>query len=84
MTNDNTTDRYRLRQKAPWPDYAGNDIHEGDTIRHPADGMEAVVVFDARQSHPADQWRADYGEEYLSRLCLQIGDKGQAVVSKGE
>lgn len=64
---------------APWRDFAGNVIHEGDTIRHP-DGMEAVVVFDESHAHPADQWRADYGEEYLSRLCLQIGDKGQAVV----
>lgn len=65
--------------KAPWLDFAGNAIHEGDTLKHPS-GERGLVVFLADASNPSDQWRVDYGNGSLSRLCLQIGDKGQAVV----
>ena len=65
--------------KAPWPDFAGRDVHEGDTIRHPS-GETGKVVFLAGERDPDDQWRVDYGGPTLSRLCLQVGDKGQAVV----
>lgn len=68
-------------KKAPWPDYAGAEIREGDTIQHP-DGERGTVVFLADEKEPSDQWRVDYGGGYLSRLCLQIGDKGQAIVTK--
>ncbi len=68
--------------KAPWRDFRGNDIHEGDVITHPS-GERGVVVFLADERDPADQWRVDYGSAYLSRLCLQVGDKGQAVVNPG-
>lgn len=63
---------------APWPDYAGNAVHEGDTIRHPS-GEQGVVVLLPDEAEPEDQWRVDYGEGWVSRLCLQMGDKGQAV-----
>jgi len=66
--------------KAPWNDSAGNEIHEGDTLQHPS-GERGRVVFLAHESDPADQWRVNYGEPALSRLCLQIGDKGRAVVT---
>jgi len=69
-------------RKAPWPDFAGNDIHEGDTIKHPSE-QQGKVVFLEHETDPADQWRVDYGDTYLSRLCLQIGDKGMAVVMPG-
>ncbi len=66
-------------EEAPWPDHAGHSIHEGDTIRHPS-GEEGEVVFMPEEGRPEDQWRVAYGDGLLSRLCLQVGDKGQAVV----
>lgn len=68
-----------LLKKAPWLDFDGNEIHEGDTIQHPS-GESGIVVFLADEEEPKDQWRVDYGDSALSRLCLQIGDKGMAVV----
>jgi hypothetical protein len=70
-----------VRVHAPWPDYAGSPIHAGDTLRHPT-GETGTVVFLSGETDPGDQWRVDYGPGSggLSRLCLQIGSKGQAVV----
>lgn len=68
-----------MMRKAPWIDYAGHPIREGDTIRHPS-GEEGEVVFMPEEGRPEDQWRVAYGDGLLSRLCLQVGDKGQAVV----
>lgn len=73
----------RQRRKAPWPDYAGNPIREGDTIRHPEDGMTGVVFVLESEGNATDRWRVlyeDFEPKRASRLCLQIGDKGQAVV----
>lgn len=67
--------------KAPWPDYHGNEIHEGDVILHPT-GERGVVVFLKDEHDPGDQWRVHYDDGPLSRLCLQIGDKGRARVAK--
>jgi hypothetical protein len=68
--------------KAPWDDFAGNPIHEGDTIRHPADGSEGVVFVEHSMLDSA-KWRVRYhGLGGSSSLMLQIGDKGQAVVVK--
>jgi hypothetical protein len=65
---------------APWSDFTGNPIHEGDIIEHPS-GERGKVVFRRNETDPADQWRVDYGYPgHASRLCLQVGDKGQAVV----
>jgi hypothetical protein len=64
---------------APWPDYAGNTISPGDLIRHP-DGLTGVVLFAPHMTEPSDQWLVDYGVGPDSRLSLQIGDKGRAVV----
>jgi hypothetical protein len=68
-------------KKAPWPDFKGQDIHEGDMIEHPS-GERGTVVFLAIEKEPSDQWRVDYGGSVHSRLCLQIGDKGRAVVAR--
>lgn len=68
-------------QKCPWPDFVGNDIYEGDIIVHPA-GMRGKVVFLPDEAYDHDQWRVDYGDGKLSRLGLQITEKGQAVVEK--
>lgn len=71
-------------RRAPWPDFAGNPIHEGDCIEHPVSGERGVVCFWPNESEPGDQWRVFYAEHGAihSRLCLQIGDKGQAVIVK--
>lgn len=65
--------------KAPWRDYAGNDIYEGDTVRHPS-GEQGVVVVWPDESEPSDQWRVRYDDGVVLRLCLQVGDKGCAEV----
>jgi hypothetical protein len=68
---------------APWPDYEGKPIQHGDRLRHP-DGMTFVAVRINDQPTESDAWRCMYDGPELSvmtsRLCLQIGDKGQAVV----
>ncbi len=68
---------------APWKDFAGNDIREGDRICHP-DGTSGTVAFFDFENEPGDQWRVAYpsgdGGFTFSRLLLQVGEKGQAVV----
>lgn len=67
-------------QIAPWPDFAGNPIKAGDTIRHPS-GEQGTVLYWPHEQDPGSQWRVDYGgPNGVSRLSLQIGDKGQAIV----
>lgn len=68
-----------MNELAPWRDFAGNEIYNGDVICHPS-GERGKVVFLPSETEPADQWRVDYGDG-LSRLCLQIGDKGRATVN---
>lgn len=62
---------------APWPDYAGNVIRDKDRIRHP-DGVTGTVLHLPAMGR--DPWRVVYETGDMSRLNLQIGDKGQAVV----
>ena len=73
------------RRKAPWPDYAGNPIFEGDVIVHP-DGSKGRVIFDESKRPSAfghTEWRCDYGDgQPTFALCLQIGPRGMAVVEK--
>lgn len=68
-------------RKAPWPDFNGSPLFEGDIIVHPSKET-GVIVYLPGHEHPADSWRVDYGDGTLSRLSLQIGDKGQAVKSE--
>jgi hypothetical protein len=69
-----------FEQKAPWQDFHGNDIHEGDTIKHP-DGTTGMVVTASNTNVDNDKWRVKYSnDEFPARLCLQIGDKGKAIV----
>lgn len=63
---------------APWPDFAGNPLHEGDTIKHP-DGTTARVVLDASRDDPASRWRAVYEDGESLWLGNQISGKGRAV-----
>lgn len=70
-----------MRRKAPWPDFKGNDIYEGDIIEHP-DGERGIVTV-----VPADagkginyEWKSVYDDGYVLWLGSQIDDKGMAVV----
>jgi hypothetical protein len=65
--------------RAPWPDYAGNEIKEGDLIQHPS-GQTGKVIYHNDRKAARDKWTVDYGLGFESMLCLQIGDRGQAVV----
>ena len=65
-------------KKAPWNDFEGVAIFEGDTIRHP-DGNEGVVVLDD-QKVGVGIWRVRYGDETELWLGNQIGENGQGVV----
>lgn len=65
--------------KCPFRDFLGNQINEGDEIIHPSSERGRVVVLNEYENI-SDRWRVDYGDGILSRLCLQIGDKGKAIV----
>ena len=72
------------RRLAPWPDYAGNPVHEGDVIEHP-DGMRGIVRFVPRLGADAYKlWRVSYPDcpNIDAPLAFQIDDKGQAVVRR--
>lgn len=85
--------RATTKRKAPWPDYAGNPIYDGDTIVHPC-GMRGVVVFlpDLKMRRDLygvplanENWRVRYADDApdaapVSLLVMQINDRGQAVV----
>ena len=67
------------KQKAPWTDFSGHDIYAGNVIQHPS-GDTGQVVYDPSQKDELDQWRVEYTDGELARLCDQIGIKGQAKV----
>lgn len=67
-------------RKCPWPDFKGNDIHEGDTLEHPS-GQFGTVIFVNHSPYPNDNWLVDYPNGGRSRLCLQIGYKGRGIVN---
>ena len=71
-----------MSRKAPYLDYNGCEIFEGDVIVHPS-GETGVVVYLHGHQDASDSWFVDYGETSISRLCLQVGPKGMAVVRGG-
>ena len=66
---------------APYKDYAGNKILEGDWIIHPT-GETGIIIYNPfKNNDEHDNWFVDYKDDSpQSRLSLQVGDKGQAVV----
>jgi hypothetical protein len=66
-------------KKAPCKDFKGSDIYEGSIIKHPS-GQQGVVVFRPDRQLESDQWLINYGDNYESRLCLQITRTGKAIV----
>jgi hypothetical protein len=71
--------KYTLIMKAPWTDYNGQPIFEGNTIAHP-EGITGVVIYNNDGYGVFGKWRVDYGCGHFSGLNLQIGEKGMAVV----
>lgn len=74
------------RRIAPLRDYEGKAIYDGDRIVHPS-GETGVVAHckDAKSSTTGkitcgDTWRVLYDDGSVSRLQLQVGKKGRAVV----
>ncbi len=65
-------------KKAPWKDYNGNELFEGDKIIHPS-GEVGKIVFEKKWEESDSVWFVNYGNDVFSQLCLQIGWKGQAV-----
>jgi hypothetical protein len=66
------------KRKAPWKDYEGNDLYEGDFIAHP--NIECGEVVFKPEFGGLRGWRVKYpDDEYTSWLALQIGKKGKAV-----
>lgn len=68
-----------MSEKSPWPDFNGNNIFEGDTVQHPS-GESGVVVIRNERGDIHDRWFVRYQDGVESRLALQIGERGQAVV----
>lgn len=67
-------------RRAPWLDFKGNPIHEGDVIEHPS-GESGIVLWLGAELRVSDRWRVKYeSSNELARLCLQVGEKGMATV----
>lgn len=64
---------------APWPDFSGAPIAHGATLEH-GDGTRFIAVRLPGVQDDSDAWRAVYADASVSRLGLQIGDRGQARV----
>lgn len=67
-----------MRQIAPWPDYAGNLVQEGDRMVHPS-GDTGIVVLLPGSSGDLTRWRVNYGGS-LRSLAEEIGAAGRCVV----
>lgn len=77
----------KSRRKAPWPDFKGNPIYEGDVIEHPVSGERGTVVF-LKHLPKRDEWRSHHYRWRViydmlgptSLLSVQIGEKAQGAV----
>lgn len=68
-----------MRQIAPWPDFAGHPVQEGDRlIRHCGD--TGVVVLLPGAAGDAARWCVNYGPGRLCCLAEELGKVGRAVV----
>lgn len=71
------------KKKSPYRDYYNHEIFEGDLIQHPS-GEKGIVIFEERTESDSDNWLIKYEDGIKSRLCLQVGDKGQAYAVEHE
>jgi len=70
------------RNKAPWPDFSGKPIYEGDTILHPS-LKRGVVTYSPERSPRYDQWHVDYGNDIFP-LKEQVNESHQGIVVSEE
>ena len=70
-------------KKSPYKDFYNYEISEGDVIQHHS-GEKGTVVFEQRTENDSDNWLVEYEDGVKSRLCLQVGDKGQDYVIEHE
>lgn len=68
-----------MRQIAPWTDFGGNPIQEGDRIIHPS-GDSGFVVFVPNALQDNERWRVDYGHGSTHCLATEVGETGRATV----
>lgn len=68
-----------MREIAPWPDFEGHPIMEGDRIIHPS-GDSGFVVHFPDASDDAERWRVDYGHGSTRSLFIEVGEQGRATV----
>lgn len=66
----------RATRTAPYRDFAGNEMLEGDVITHPSGEFGTVYVTDK------GAWRVRYPDGISGLLALQIDDRGMAIVRK--
>ena len=64
---------------APWPDSAGNTIHEGDTIIT-AQGERGTVEYQQHRDDEELRWRVRYVPARAPALLGQISEPIRAVV----
>lgn len=69
------------KREAPYRDFQGKPIFEGDRLIHPL-GDVGTVVYEADREDQRSRWRVKYDDQPDVSLWLsnQIGDKGRAVV----
>ena len=74
-----TDDGGRMRQLAPWLDYKGHSVYEGDRIVEHS-GDSGIVVFRAGRPSVEECWRVDYGYGNVRSLRAELGEAGKAIV----
>jgi len=70
----------KTARTAPWPDYAGTTIHEGDTMTT-ASGQRGTVEYETHRDDEQLRWRIRFGDHTMA-LYFQITGKERAVVEK--
>lgn len=68
-----------MRVIAPWLDFEGHPVKEGDRIIHPS-GDSGFVVFIANALQDSERWRVDYGHGSTRSLFQELGEAGRATV----
>ena len=66
-------------RKAPYKDFIGSDIFEGDDIIHP-DGNSGKVAFFGSRAHRHNRWKVIYDDGTMKRLSVQVGDNERGLV----
>lgn len=66
----------KSKKIAPYMDYNGNELREGDYIMH-SSGEEGRIFINNNNN----DWKVRYFDDTVLNLALQIGWKGRAIKS---